>query len=158
MNIVNNSRFKTQADNAISSDNLIGLALSGGGIKSSAFHWGLLSGLHTVKYPAPTSLNLLNRMDYISSVSGGTWAASAYWTWPFYDDELFQCLDDIIANTESQGKQCNRTVNMLPIQHGKFYNRNQWREHITRHFLRWEDIKLSAVYSGKDTNCFIRKP
>src|SRR3954464_3368636 len=41
---------------------LVGLAFSGGGIRSAAFQFGLLSGLHA----AP---NILARVDYISSVS-----------------------------------------------------------------------------------------
>ena len=52
-------------------ENLSGIGFSGGGIKASAFHLGLISGLHQA--------GLLSRMDYIASVSGGSWANGAYW-------------------------------------------------------------------------------
>jgi hypothetical protein len=51
-------------------DKLIGLALSGGGIRSNAFQLGIMSGLH--------ESGLLKEVDYISAVSGGSWAAAAY--------------------------------------------------------------------------------
>ena len=42
---------------------LVGLALSGGGIRSATFGLGVLQGLH--------SLGVYERLDYISTVSGG---------------------------------------------------------------------------------------
>src|SRR5215471_1028039 len=42
---------------------LLGLALSGGGIRSATFNLGLLQGLH--------SLGLLSSFHYLSTVSGG---------------------------------------------------------------------------------------
>ena len=60
--------------------NLIGLAFSGGGIRSATFNLGVLQGLQ--------ELDLLRHVDYLSTVSGGgfigSWLAanvrrSAYW-------------------------------------------------------------------------------
>jgi len=48
----------------------LGLALSGGGIRSNAFQLGILGGLHEAEF--------LTEVDYISAVSGGSWAATAY--------------------------------------------------------------------------------
>ena len=42
---------------------LVGLALSGGGIRSATFGLGVLQGLY--------ALGIFERLDYISSVSGG---------------------------------------------------------------------------------------
>ena len=53
--------------NEANTENTIGLALSGGGIRSSAFQLGILSGIHEEKYKKKS---LLNRVDYISGVSG----------------------------------------------------------------------------------------
>ena len=50
----------------ISSD-AVGLALSGGGIRSAAFHVGVLQGLATH--------HRLNQVDYVSAVSGGGYVA-----------------------------------------------------------------------------------
>lgn len=51
---------------------LVGLALSGGGIRSAAFNLGVLQAL--------ARANLLRRIDYLSSVSGGGYIASCL-TW-----------------------------------------------------------------------------
>jgi predicted acylesterase/phospholipase RssA len=44
-------------------DNLVGLAMSGGGIRSATFGLGALQALH--------KLGLLGIFDYVSTVSGG---------------------------------------------------------------------------------------
>src|SRR5260370_27413426 len=46
---------------------LLGLAFSGGGIRSATFHLGVLQGL--------AELHLLLHFDYLSSVSGGSYIA-----------------------------------------------------------------------------------
>ena len=53
-------------------DDLIGLAFSGGGIRSATFNLGVLQGLE--------KSGLLRHVDYLSSVSGGGYSASCY-TW-----------------------------------------------------------------------------
>ena len=52
---------------------VIGLALSGGGIRSATFNLGLLEGLHR--------LNLLPLFDYVSTVSGGGYIGSFWSEW-----------------------------------------------------------------------------
>lgn len=54
-------------------DSLIGLALSGGGIRSATFNLGVIQGLARCK--------LLQKFDYISSVSGGGYIASWLLGW-----------------------------------------------------------------------------
>src|SRR5262245_41849518 len=54
-------------------DDLVGLALSGGGIRSAAFNWGLLLAMlksDTVRY-----------VDYLSTVSGGGYIGSRFTSW-----------------------------------------------------------------------------
>ena len=53
-------------------EDLIGLAFSGGGIRSATFNLGVLQGLE--------KSGLLRHVDYLSSVSGGGYVASCY-TW-----------------------------------------------------------------------------
>ena len=48
----------------------IGLALSGGGYRAAAYHIGVLRALH--------KLGVLDKVDYISSVSGGSIIAAYY--------------------------------------------------------------------------------
>jgi len=38
---------------------------------------------------------MLDRIDYISSVSGGSWANVLIGPWQRSDDDLFTCLDTI---------------------------------------------------------------
>jgi hypothetical protein len=62
---------------------LIGLALSGGGLRSNAFQLGLLNGLHNVNgtdfsRSGNSIVSALDNIGYISSVSGGSWASAAF--------------------------------------------------------------------------------
>jgi hypothetical protein len=52
---------------------IIGLALSGGGIRSATFNLGLLQELHCIK--------LLPLVDYVSTVSGGGYVGSFWSAW-----------------------------------------------------------------------------
>lgn len=52
---------------------LVGLAFSGGGIRSATFNLGVLQGLARFK--------LLRRVDYLSTVSGGGYIGSWFTTW-----------------------------------------------------------------------------
>lgn len=62
-----------QADGSTPPDNLVGLALSGGGIRSATFCLGFLQGLH--------KLNLLRIFDYLSTVSGGGYVGGWWSAW-----------------------------------------------------------------------------
>jgi patatin-like phospholipase len=54
-------------------DNLVGLALSGGGIRSATFALGALQALH--------KLGLLALFDYVSTVSGGGFTGAWWSAW-----------------------------------------------------------------------------
>ena len=54
---------------------LSGLAFSGGGIRSATFNLGVLQAL--------ASRSLLNRLDYLSTVSGGGYIGSWLSSWPY---------------------------------------------------------------------------
>ena len=51
----------------------VGLALSGGGIRSATFNLGLLQGLHQQK--------VLEHVDYVSTVSGGGYIGGFWTAW-----------------------------------------------------------------------------
>jgi hypothetical protein len=72
---------------------LVGLGLSGGGIRSNAFQLGLLSGLHFSQ--------ALGQVDYLSSVSGGSWAAGNYRAMKFREDYYFPALDKALRDPDS---------------------------------------------------------
>jgi hypothetical protein len=54
-------------------ETLVGLALSGGGIRSATFNLGLLQGLHR--------LDLLRHVDYLATVSGGGYTGGFWSKW-----------------------------------------------------------------------------
>src|SRR5262247_2273498 len=56
------------------------LAFSGGGTRAAAFSYGLLEGLQSVAYRPATgpARTLLDDVDVISSVSGGSFTAAHY--------------------------------------------------------------------------------
>jgi hypothetical protein len=65
--------FLKKAEEAALEMELVGLALSGGGIRSATFNLGVLQGL--------ASLGLLKRFDYLSTVSGGGYIGSWLAAW-----------------------------------------------------------------------------
>lgn len=65
---VNDSRTKRDVPVEACSDNLIGLAFSGGGIRSATFNLGILQAL--------AQKGLLRKFDYLSTVSGGGYIGS----------------------------------------------------------------------------------
>ena len=121
-------------------ERLVGLALSGGGIRSNAFQLGILAGLFEA--------GALKYIDYISSVSGGTWAASAY---------LFN--EDFFSEVESQFQEEFR-----PDPHGYLVYtqgelvREQWRKGLLKIFLKNQDVPyedLADLAILKDKPYFI---
>jgi NTE family protein len=58
-------------------DGFIGLAFSGGGTRAAAFSYGVLSELDRIEAgPTRQNASLLDRVDYISGVSGGAVTAA----------------------------------------------------------------------------------
>ena len=123
---------------------LVGLALSGGGIRASAFHFGILSGLHNMR--DKSGVQLLNYIDYISSVSGGSWTNGAYWAWPNKrDEDFFSCLDQIAINIPlaalcqpaSNFLRSEQTIESLPILGQR---KEVWMQNIRDSYLGGREI------------------
>lgn len=72
----------------------IGLALSGGGYRAAAYHIGVLRALH--------KLGVLDKVDYISSVSGGSIIAAYYGLYDgdyeSFETEFFQKIQKGVLN------------------------------------------------------------
>ena len=66
--------FKDAADD---DDMLVGLAFSGGGTRAAAFSYGVLSQFADIPVPRAQD-KLLDRLDFISGVSGGSVMAAYY--------------------------------------------------------------------------------
>lgn len=93
--------------------NTIGLALSGGGIRSNAFQLGILAGFYEA--------GCLPEIDYISSVSGGSWAAASYLFTKSGDHDFFNGIDQLNSRhlIKKQGE----------------LNREEWRKAIVKSVL-----------------------
>lgn len=57
---------------------LLVLAFSGGGTRASAFAYGVLRGLDSLKIPGSHSTSLLDRVNIVSGVSGGAFTAAHF--------------------------------------------------------------------------------
>ncbi len=150
----NNNGFEHQS--IASPTRIIGLGLSGGGIRSAAFQLGILSGLHAQKLG---DKNMLDRIDYISSVSGGSWANGAYWAWQQSDDSLFTCLDTIAKQGfDNVSSPCNATVSLLRTEQepkvlvGPWtgQRKEQWEEDANNAYL---SHSCNIRFSDKTSAC-----
>lgn len=80
-------RFDRLSLEGNSNDLFVILAFSGGGTRASAFSFGLMEGLRETMYQAPAGQRaLLEDVDVISSVSGGSFTAAYY---GLFRDRLF---------------------------------------------------------------------
>ncbi|HBI41448.1 MAG TPA: hypothetical protein DDY78_01150 [Planctomycetales bacterium] len=103
--------------------NLVGLSLSGGGIRSGTFALGVLQGL--------AQLRLLGMVDYLSTVSGGGYIGSWFAAWVFREGSLKNVERQLSPNRVSQsqarrtGLPRNRPVDPEPepVHHLRAYSR-----------------------------------
>ena len=80
-------RFDTLSTGSKNSDDVfVCLTFSGGGTRAAAFAYGVLIGLRDTPITEGGSRRLLDEVDLISSVSGGSFTAMAYALW---GDEAF---------------------------------------------------------------------
>lgn len=142
------SHPSVKAHNNTALQQVVGLGLSGGGIKSSAFQLGLLSGLHRSRNTNGSPL--LNEIDYISSVSGGSWANGAYISAPESDEKFFNCLSEIA--TDKPTPECKKSENLLPDQQNKIKGSGDWKKQIIDNYLRGGDITFKSLREQMDTH------
>ncbi len=84
-------RFQTVADRRASDDLLLMLAFSGGGTRSAALAYGVLEELRRTQVgPRGQEHRLLDDVDLISAVSGGSFTAAYYALW---GDRIFVDFD-----------------------------------------------------------------
>ncbi len=80
---------------------LVVLAFSGGGMRASALSYGVLKALQA--FPIETNnagTNLLNEVDLISSVSGGSFTAAYY---GLYGQDIFNTYEDRFLKCDVEG-------------------------------------------------------
>jgi NTE family protein len=90
--------------------NLIILAFSGGGTRAAAFSYGVLEFLRNNELVAPNGarIRLLDTVNIITGVSGGSFTALAY---GFYGDKLFDLYETAFLKRDVQGELVARALN-----------------------------------------------
>jgi NTE family protein len=91
-------------------ENLVILAFSGGGTRAAAFSYGVLEFLRTNELVAPNGarIRLLDTVNIITGVSGGSFTALAY---GLYGDKLFDIYETAFLKRNVQGEIVARAFN-----------------------------------------------
>jgi len=107
-----------------SDDILFALAFSGGGTRAAAFAYGVLEELRATKLPGDGSHSLLQEVDVISSVSGGSVTAAAY---GLYGERVFDILGPAFLHRNVQNSLILQTLNPLhwPALWSSTYGRSE---------------------------------
>ena len=102
-------RFETHAEQK-KKENLVILAFSGGGTRAASFSYGVLEFLRDTEVVGPNGekLRLLDQVDIITGVSGGSFTALAY---GLYGDKLFDEYEQRFLKRDVQGEIVSRTFN-----------------------------------------------
>ncbi|MCC7325665.1 MAG: patatin-like phospholipase family protein [Burkholderiales bacterium] len=90
-------------------ENLVVLAFSGGGTRAAAFSYGVLEFLRRTEVIAPngTKVRLLDSVNVITGVSGGSFTALAY---GLYGDKLFADYEQRFLKRDVQGELLGRAL------------------------------------------------
>ena len=102
--------FQTRQKHFKSQENLVMLAFSGGGTRAAAFSYGVLEFLRRTEVVGPkgNKVRLLDAVDMITGVSGGSFTALAY---GLYGDKLFDEYERRFLKRDVQGELIARAMN-----------------------------------------------
>lgn len=94
-------------------DTLLVLAFSGGGTRAAALSYGVLEELRDTHYQANgTEVRLLDEVDRISSVSGGSFTSAYY---GLFGDQIFEDFKDVFLYEDVQGNLTTRVFDVFKI-------------------------------------------
>ena len=101
--------FQTRQRHFKSQETLVVLAFSGGGTRAAAFSYGVLEYLQKTVIVAPNGdkLRLIDAVDMITGVSGGSFTALAY---GLYGEKLFTDYEQRFLKRDVQGELLARTI------------------------------------------------
>jgi NTE family protein len=102
-------RFLTRSPHFKDPQNLVILAFSGGGTRAAAFSYGVLEALRpmVVVGPKGNSISMLDEVDVITGISGGSFTALAY---GLYGEKLFDFYDTAFLKRNVQGELVRRVL------------------------------------------------
>lgn len=108
------------------SRDVIVLAFSGGGTRAAAFSYGVLEALRSVEIVSDSGekIRLLDKVDLITGVSGGSFTALAY---GLYGDKLFDMYEKSFLKRNVQGELVARILDPLnwPALSSKGWGRSE---------------------------------
>ncbi len=102
-------RFEVRQAQVKNKDNVLVLAFSGGGTRAAAFSYGVLEFLRRTEIVGPKGNKgrLLDEVDVITGVSGGSFTALAY---ALYGEKLFDEYEQRFLKRNVQGEIISRTL------------------------------------------------
>jgi NTE family protein len=120
-------RFQTRQAHARDKENLVILAFSGGGTRAAAFSYGVLEFLRRTEVVGPKGNKgrLLDEVDVITGVSGGSFTALAY---GLYGDKLFAEYEQRFLKRDVQDEIIARTFN--PGNWGRLWSTSWGRSEL----------------------------
>jgi NTE family protein len=103
-------RFESRLGASEKKHNLVILAFSGGGTRAAAFSYGVLEFLRRTEVVGPDgkTMRLLDAVDVITGVSGGSFTALAY---GLYGEKLFADYEQRFLKRNVQGEIISRVLN-----------------------------------------------
>ncbi len=120
-------RFETRQAQIKDKENLVILAFSGGGTRAAAFSYGVLEFLRRTEIVGPKGnrARLIDQVDVITGVSGGSFTALAY---GLYGDKLFDDYEQRFLKRDVQGEIFSRTIN--PANWGNLWSTGWGRSEL----------------------------
>lgn len=106
----NGQRFEGLERSRGQHDDLLILAFSGGGTRAAAFSYGVLETLRGIEVtnPAGAKTRLLDEVDVITGISGGSFTALGY---GLYGEKLFELFENGFLKRDVQGALIRRLLN-----------------------------------------------
>jgi NTE family protein len=100
-------QFQRANRDPVGHENLVILAFSGGGTRAAAFSYGVLEALRRMVIEGPRGgrVRLLDEVDVITGVSGGSFTALAY---GLYGEKLFDLYESAFLKRNVQGELVSR--------------------------------------------------
>jgi NTE family protein len=102
----------------------VALFFSGGGTRAAAFSYGVLKELNQTQLPGPTSRRLLDDVEVVGAVSGGSFTAAYYC---LYHDRIFQDFESKFLKRNVERALAMRVLNpfVWPKLMSPYYGRSE---------------------------------
>ena len=136
-------RYETRQAEFKDKSNLVILAFSGGGTRAAAFSYGVLEFLRKTEVVGPRGnrVRLLDEVDVITGVSGGSFTALAY---GLYGEKLFADYEQRFLKRDVQGEIISRTFS--PSNWGKLSSTGWGRSELAAQL--YDEILFNGATFG----------